>query len=205
MNARFEEHIVGYDAKEFWRPFDWSEANRNRFLYRLDITKPLSVDVLIWPSIFTSESRPPLIKPFGFQSFWSDFFLLRKTVTIAHTEQPFREYRMIAAILVLGDYVKTPQITWHDRVPPVTPDQRGPDWKFIGYDVADQWALSGLSDCGFVPGRDDVAALRRRWGPLLNKWHLFDDLEIAIEFKHMSDQRMNDHAPFFVYGLWLVK
>jgi hypothetical protein len=206
MKATFEERIVGYDAKEFWRPFDWSEEKRNRFLYRLDITKPLSVDVLIWQSIFTSESRSLPIKQFGFQSFWSNLTLLRKAVTIAHTEQPLRDYRMIAAILMLGDYSKNHQITWHDRVPPVTPDQRGPDWKFIGYDVADQWALSGISDCGFVPGYDDVPALRKRWGPLLNKWHLFDDFDRAIEFKHMSDERMkNDHAPFFVYGLWLVK
>src|SRR6266851_6775584 len=197
MKARFEERIVGYDAREFWRPFDWSEENRNRFLYRLDITKPLSVDVLIWQSIFTSEGRSLPIKQFGFQSFWSDFTLLRKAVTIAHTEQPLREYRMIAAILMLGDYSKTHRINWDDRVPPVTPDQRGKNWKFIGYDVADQWALSGLSDCGFVPGHDDIAALRKRWGPLLNKWHLFDGLDIAIDFKHMSDERMkNDHATF---------
>jgi hypothetical protein len=206
MKATFEERIVGYDAREFWRPFDWSEENRNRFLYRLDITKPLSVDVLIWQSIFVSESRRSPIKQFGFQSFWSDFTLLRKAITIAHSEQPFREYRMIAAVVVLGDYSKHNPINWNDRVPSVTPDQRGADWKLIGYDVADQWALSGLSDCGFVSGYDDVPALRQRWGPLLNKWHLFDDLDAAIEFKHKSDERMkSDHAPFFVYGLWLIK
>ena len=206
MKAKFEERIVGYDAREFWRPFDWSEENRNRFLYRLDITKPLSVDVLIWQSIFASEGRSFPIKQFGFQSFWSSFTLLRKAITIAHREHPFREYRMIAAVLVLGDYCENDLINWNGRVPPVTPDQRGPDWKLIGYDVADQWALSGLSDCGFVPGYDDAPTLRKLWGPLLNKWHLFDELDAAIEFKYKSDERMkNDHAPFFVYGLWLIK
>ena len=202
------EIIVGYDAREFWQTYDssWSEKDRKRYLYRLDVKKPLSVDVMIWPSVFSAADRRGPAKRLGFQSFWADFTLLRSAVTQAYSERPLGDYRMIAAILVLGEYAKSDAVPWSERIPPVHPDRRGPEWTFLGYDVADQWALSGLLDCGFVPGLDDVPKLRQRWGPLLNKFHLFDDFDAAVAFKQMSDERLkNDHAPFFVFSLWLVK
>jgi len=91
-------------------------------------------------------------------------------------------------------------------LPPVNPEQRAPDWVLLGYDVADQWMLSGLSNCGFRPGLDDAPSLRAEWGPRLNEFHLFPDIDDAFLFKRFSDERLrSDHAPFFVFGLWIVK
>jgi hypothetical protein len=75
----------------------------------------------------------------------------------------------------------------------------------LGYDVCDEWGLSGLSNCGLEPGREDVAALRAKWGPLLNRAHLFDSRDAAAAFAHASDARVEEHAPFFVYELWRVE
>ena len=201
------ERIIGYDAREFSQNLDtWSEQAREGYLYRLDVVKPLSVDAMIWPSIFSADHRPPPLPHVGFQSFWSEFARLRTAVTTAFEEKPLSEYRMIAATLVLDPDANSQAVPWDERIPPVDPDRREPDWKFLGFDVADQWALSGLTDCGFVPGLDDVRALRQRWAPLLNKFHLFDRYSDARDFRRFSDERMkDDHAPFFVFGLWLLR
>ncbi|HEX8703058.1 MAG TPA: hypothetical protein VF815_29745 [Myxococcaceae bacterium] len=78
-------------------------------------------------------------------------------------------------------------------------------WTFLGYDVADLGgSISGLMNCGFLPGQDDVEALRAVWGPKLNSRHLFDDVADAVAFKDFSNHRVPEHRPFFVNGLWLL-
>jgi hypothetical protein len=77
------------------------------------------------------------------------------------------------------------------------------NWTSLGFDVSDGSGLSGLSNCGYA--KDEVPALRERWGPHLNTYHLFSDVDQAIEFKRLSDNRVREHAPFFVYGLYLVE
>jgi hypothetical protein len=38
----------------------------------------------------------------------------------------------------------------------------------------------------------------------LNHHHLFTSLEPAWIFREVSNQRVPEHRPFFVYGLWLI-
>ena len=199
------ERIVGYDAREAWISFEsaWPEERKQSFLYRRDLVKPLSVDVSVWPSIFQSE-RVPAPGRFGFQTTWAEFADLSEALTQACEKRPLKQFRVIAITLVLGAYSSADHVPWNERIPPAAPAQRGPEWAFLGYDVADQWMLSALTNCGFLP-TEDVAALRREWGPKLNQFHLFTDLESAAAFKHISDKRLeNDHAPCFVFGLWAV-
>lgn len=208
LEDQIEERIVGYDAREYWRTMDqsWPERRKQKFLYRLDVLKPLSVDTLVWPTIFESEQRPAPVGFEGFQDCWADLFELQGAVTLAYQEKPMRAWRMVASVLLLGPYCQDDDVPWSSRLPPVNPDERGSDWVFLGYDVADQWMLSALSNCGFLPGLDDVPKLRAEWGPRLNKFHVFRNLDDAIRFKHFSDERLrDDHAPCFVYGLWIVK
>ncbi len=75
-------------------------------------------------------------------------------------------------------------------------------WILLGYDVADSGFTSGLSNCGYRPDLDDVEGLRRDWAPRLNAGGLFDDLEHAIAFRALSDGRIPEHAPFYVYALY---
>jgi hypothetical protein len=74
--------------------------------------------------------------------------------------------------------------------------------RLLGYDVADDVFLSGLSNCGYTD--DEKSALRPKWAPHLNKYHLFDDANIAYEFKTIADARVCEHAPFFVFGIYLL-
>lgn len=202
------ERIVGYDAREYWMTLDdgWTDQRKQGFLYRLDIVKPLSADTRVWPSIFKAEERPSPSNHVGFQSSWADLFHLRNEVTDAFRIKPMRAWRMIAITLMLGEYSHADRVPWNVRLPPVNPDHRDATWTLLGYDVCDQWLLSALSNCGFLPGLDDVVSLRLKWGPMLNEYHLFRELEEAIEFKRFSDERLrDDHAPCFVFGIWVVR
>jgi len=73
----------------------------------------------------------------------------------------------------------------------------------LGFDVADRWLLSGLTNC-VHRSEPDFAGLKHDYEPFLNRFHLFDDSEIANTFRHVSDGRVPDHAPFFVFSLWRV-
>jgi hypothetical protein len=78
----------------------------------------------------------------------------------------------------------------------------GTRWRFLGYDIADAGDISGLSNCGFE-GRE-LERLRPTWAPRLNDHGLFSDISDAVSFRSATDQRVREHAPFQVYGLWLV-
>ena len=196
-----EERIVGFDAREMWLDpaLSWTEKRRADFLFRPDVPKPLSTDTVVWPSVFdlNENTRPPGC--FGHQDLCEQ--LADVQVHLASV-QPGRCY--VIAITVFTSSPSEAQ-EWDELTSTTTPATRDDSWTFLGFDVSDQWLLSGLSNCGFLPEVEDVASLRARWGPQLNQHHLFDSLDAATAFKDVSNVRVQEHAPFFVFGLWLVQ
>jgi len=203
--------LLGFDARVARPDESWDERRKRAMLFRLDVVEPLSIDSVVWPSIFEhhSELRPPYVGPYGF---WDDLANLRR-----HADA--RGDRRIAAFAVAAGACTPEEWTALDAflrgvspdgqpgltIPGTNPPTVKADWSFLGYDVADLGGgTSGLMNCGFVPELDDVGALRLRWGPKLNAVHLFDRLDDAREFKEFSNRRVAEHAPFFVHGIWLV-
>jgi hypothetical protein len=75
-----------------------------------------------------------------------------------------------------------------------------------GYDVADYWMLSGLTNCGYKPEEEEEAASPAPvWGPRLNDWHLFADPDDAETFADVMDKRVPEHAPFYAFGLYQLR
>ena len=172
MKAKFEERIVGYDAREFWRPFDWSEENRNRFLYRLDITKPLSVDVLIGNPIFASEGRSFHRSNSSDSRVFGPVSRSSARRSPSHIENyPFREFRMIAAVLVLGDVLRERANKLEWPRPPVTPDQRGPHWKLIGTMSRINGPSAAFPIAALFPDTTTLPPFANSGTARLNKWH----------------------------------
>jgi hypothetical protein len=94
---------------------------------------------------------------------------------------------------------------WSARTTNIIPALRDPAWALLGYDVCDQWLLSGLSNCGYGTNESEIQILRETYTSDLNEHHLFDALKPAVDFMHLSDERVPEHAPFFVFGIWLIK
>jgi hypothetical protein len=182
-----QEILLGFDARR--RDAITPREQLAGFLLRPDAVETLSVDTLIWPSAV--EDTPAWI---GMNApFWEDIVSLRRHVSGAgpHT--------LIAA-------------TWHftpgEQRGPVgpyisqtTPIARDPGWQFLGYDVADP-TISGLSNCGYTP--EEMRELTPIWAPRLNDRGLFEDEADAAAFRDLTNQRVPEHAPFFVIGLWLI-
>ena len=68
----------------------------------------------------------------------------------------------------------------------------------LGYDVADVGFWSGLSNCGYT---EEAATLRPEWRNRINQYGLLQNHKDAFEFMEISNRRVPEHSPFWVYGL----
>jgi hypothetical protein len=194
MNGK--ELLLGFDSREE-QGSAWDAKRREDFLFRIDVVRPFSTDTMVWPSVLDSESRPASC--IGHQTLWNDLECLESS-SLASGLRPFW---LIGVTLQLADNSTEEINRFRSEVPPTSPALRSPAWSLLGYDVSDKWLVSGLSNCGFLPG-DDVQALRREWSRKLNDHHLFDRLENAMAFRELSDRRAVEHSPFFVFGIWSI-
>ncbi len=205
-----EEQLIGFDVREMWfkSPAElWTERNPDIiFLLRDDVLKPLSTDTFVWPSVFSYFLDEPLPKPEWtglIQDTWENLDTLENTVQY-HWGSNWKPYSVIAITVLSGLFDHHDQEVWGDRTGYNTnPPTRDPAWQFLGYDISDQFLLSGLSDCGY--SQEEKQLWLERFGVDLNQWHLITDHKKAFEFKKATDQRVPEHAPFFVYGLYLIR
>lgn len=189
-----EEHMLGFDCREMWQAFKttWPQWRKDLFLLKHEIEKPLSTDTTVWPSIFDDEEDGGWR---GHQFLWASLAKMQ-----AHMETTVIPYWMIGISVVLHNS-ETQQI-WQPIYAQTTPSQPETDWTLLGYDVADFYLLSGLMNCGYEPAEIDSLAIKTK--AHLNQYHLFSNLNAVHEFREISDQRATEHAPFFVYGLYLI-
>jgi hypothetical protein len=178
MLGGVRSRLLGFDVRQA-PGARWSADRRAQFLLRPELMAPLSVDEGVWPSAVpeTTSWRG------GPQNLWSHLASL-----------PRAEWTLAVAQVC---FEGTPSPFTTDET---TPTQLDESWTLLGYDVADTWLLSGLSNCGYHT--DEVAPLRGTWGPRLNDHHLFGQLDDARAFAALSGRRVSAHAPFFVFALW---
>jgi hypothetical protein len=140
-------------------PTDWNSDRRERYLLRLDVERPLSVDRRVW-ALETGRGGS------------------RVALSVLDQEAPERVQSIWFPYEVEGEP------------------------RLLGYDIADDVFLSGLSNCGYTDA--EKAALRPRWAARLNRFHLLDQVDAASEFKALTEARVPEHAPFFIFGLYLL-
>ncbi len=184
--------LLGFDARETGGGGEWSEQRRGDYLFRPDVARPCSIDPRVWRPVVEALDSP--------SRFWDDLERLQEAIH----EQPEQPW-----IVALGVSLSACSPEEAAAVEPFLLSGQHHEfdarWTLLGYDVADLGgSISGLMNCGFLPGHEDVEALRAAWGPKLNARHLFDDVADAVAFKDFSNHRVPEHRPFFVNGLWLL-
>lgn len=197
------EELLGYSAREMWLD-PWPESRRAASLFRLDVRKALSVDVLVWPSGFDADpslDTPPWMG--HIQDLWDSHERLERELD-RQWHGRWKPSWIIAGTLLTDTCSPSQQAEWATRIGPVEPPLDRDRAQLLGFDVADFWLLSGVSDTVFQPS-EDAGALRRRWAGELNEFHLFRTSAAAREFIPVANERSPEHAPFFVFGVWLVK
>lgn len=200
--------LLGFDAREMWRgPKEDLPANDEHcFFLRQDVTKQLSADTVLWTSLFQGDEALPKPQWIGpIHSLWEDLQTLE--THLQHVQNTEIKPYWIIAITLRTDQLKSTELAYWKRyrgAELIRPSLVDAEWELLGYDVADQWLLSGLTSCAFDKGAE-VEALRKKFNPTLNTYHLFASIDSAMEFRALSDKRVPEHKPFFVFGLWLIK
>ena len=154
-----EQRVLGYDAREtkFTGTVAWLEQRRHEYLLRPEVITPLSTDTTVWPSVFSEryerDPRPPSkLEPPPWtgpiQNLWDDLTRLTAVLDAAWGKD-WQPCRLIAVTLLYGRYDQEERERWDQRLVGITPPAISENWEFLGYDVSDEWLLSGLSNCGY--------------------------------------------------------
>jgi hypothetical protein len=205
MTMRSNEFLLGFDAREMWLdPQEyWPDSRKKMYLLRDDVVRPLSIDTSVWRDVFdadTSLQRPQWTGPI----LWDNFATLQEYMDTAWSERTLPYW--IIAVTLQEDLCESEDLQeWYARASNIIPSLRDPAWALLGYDVCDKWLLSGLSNCGYGTNESEIQILRDTYASDLNEHHLFASIEPATEFRMLSDERVQEHAPFFVFGIWLIK
>jgi hypothetical protein len=196
----FQTTLLGFDVRVPRGSPDpaWTVERRGRYLLDPSIGRPLSADPAVWPRAILTAGEGAA-SPDGPLDLWLELDRLRAVSPTGAA--PRGDVVALGITYACGD-VAAP--AWLARsAPPCTPAAPELGWPCLGFDVADGGLTSGLMNCGFLETMDDVASLRRRFAPCLNASGLFRRFGDADAFRALSDARVLEHAPFFVFGLWL--
>ncbi|MHB0992510.1 MAG: hypothetical protein ACYC3O_13210 [Burkholderiales bacterium] len=181
----------------------WNLKRRTTYLLRENIRFPLSVDTAVWseaddwnllPIIFADFNSQPNSAPNGL-----GLYSLRSLETL--DQQPELDKPVLISISVIGNVVHELQHRHciQNLLPIATLVSRG--WVCLGYDVADWWLLSGLSNCGYAV--EEKKSLSNQFAGDINEYGLFVSGNTAQAFCADCNLRIPEHAPFAIYGIWI--
>ena len=209
MNKYLVEFDIRLDAEHYVQKW-WDQKQRDEYLLAPSTPWPLSVDGLVWPSLFRvskvdflPDLAPHVIDavPGRFPDH-SDFEQLKNI-----REMSRRRNGIMIAIELFTEKVPEGDVITYEQagalcgfeVPVTNPASLPAQSHFLGFDVADASHLSGLCNCGYKT--EQKKELSVRWAKRLNDFGLLQSLEDALEFREMTDKRVAEHAPFWIYGL----
>jgi hypothetical protein len=183
----------------------WPLARRRAFLLNEGIDVPLSVDSSVWPAPTIAPATAQRLDEMRLTRFDDSYHLedVRQVQGLLRLEIPRGDRWTL-----FGCDEKT-NLSLCERVG-LRPHQVGvssvlgqSEWAFLGFDIADAGLTSGLSNCAFVG--DEKQKLANQFAASLNEHGLFTDLDLANRFVEISNARVNEHAPFFAFGIWVQK
>ena len=214
-----DRHLLGYDvrlAAETYVAARWDDQARRVFLLRPEIAWPLSVDPMVWPSIFQYQDAnvaarylplsgwidaAPADFPHQVLDLWQDPDAMVVAYRSGAATSPIARDAVPVAIEVLTDPGAFAGGHWGPLFDSQAAARTAPDdWVLLGYDVADEGMISGLANCGY----DDAAKpdVVRRVVADLNDAGLFDALDAAKAFRTEADARVPEHSPFHIFALY---
>jgi hypothetical protein len=194
----------------------WDAHRRSVFLLRDDLEKPLSTDKLVWPSIF-NVGMPLSYYDSDFEEDlgdlkWpaplpiNDFFLfseIRPLQEHVASNWAFKEKPIcFIAVTLYIDEGELADASRSGMCAEGSIETLHNSYEFLGYDISESGLLSGLMNCGYGPTLNDVPSLQKTWGPHLNRYHLFTEIDWARQFKQVTNERVREHGPFHVFGLY---
>lgn len=166
----------------------WTAERRATYLLRPDVAFPLSVDPNVWARVPGDVTYP---LP------WTPVEDVHQRAAALMSSM----HRVCVAVFAAAAEDAGEEEELRSRTGADTLLAVDLAWTFVGFDVADGTEISGLSNCGYG---EELDASRTAWAPRLNDRGLFRVLEDALAFRKVTDARVPEHAPFTVYGIWIL-
>jgi hypothetical protein len=220
LTVDLEPQLLGYDVRLDRSVYAkaWT-SERREYLANTDTERPLSVDWQVWPSYFVERNRLPPerggkhLEPYLIERAIEvdlpedkiRFHGLRLWASLGDMLECYAERKYDAATgVVIAVWLEHATSAPHAHFevvldPDVSPHALGKNWALLGYDVADQWLSTALTNRWA-----DREALRVSIGAKLNPHGLFGARQDALEFRQTSDELFQDGRPFSVYGLYRI-
>lgn len=218
MNHRIVRFDVRLDKSDYLDTL-WDRERRQSYLLRPDVEWPLSVDPLVWPSVFYSEIFKEAVNlPYSSielppstddGDYWLNLDRMKEHYdshkkagtggVIVGIELFFPETSLVGEVVHYEELDGIQCGIWLGRT---VPSELPPGSELLGYDVADAGWISGLTNCGYLS--DEKEPLARAWASRLNNFGLLASLDDAMEFKRLTDERVKEHSPFWIYGIWRI-
>lgn len=192
----------------------WDHERRTRYLLRPEIKWPLSVDQMAWPSFFRYNRYQMGPAYFQFDGMiditpnstrhlalelWPDLDKM-KVYFLKQRSTQEKNGIQIAVLLVANESLFLDEYWSAVLDPALSLNNLPKEWLLLGYDVADRYMISGLTNCGYDD--NEKILLQKRWGSLINEYGLIKTLDDAVSFKRVCNKRVQTHYPFYVYGLF---
>jgi hypothetical protein len=191
----------------------WDATRRARYLLRPEVQWRLSVDGLVWPSVFRlkgldqlSDSPIEIDPDVAGGDPWRDLDRLRACYDAHRAPAPdgvFIGVELLSereAEAQTLPYVLPGGIQAAVWLEPTCPERLPEGSTLLGYDVADAHWVSGLANSAYED--QEIRALAPSWAARLNSFGLIDTLDVAIAFREVCDARLPGHVPFWIYALW---
>jgi hypothetical protein len=177
---------------------------RDEFLLRPDLKCVCSIDQHIWPSLFvfypqqrmvhqSAEGLIPAVLAYG-SGFWTNLDYMCETLLQSNRIGVKLAIELLAPSEITAKGFPSTLLSLQPE-----PNRLPEGSVLLGYDVADAGLWSGLSNCGYT--EDELNQIRPEWSKKINDLGLLESEEDAVAFKEISDKRVPEHAPFWVYRL----
>ena len=184
--------LLGFDLR---LPIDdatflqWTPERRAGFLINPAVRWPLSVDPVTWERARSGSGPSPLN-------------LRDRVPNTANPDVARGNALVIIQIDLVDERSREDEASvvpaWWD--PQTSADDL--NLKHVGFDVADVWLLSGLTNCKLLP--TELRMLRERFIRCLNQFGLFSDARDAYDYARAVDLLVSEHCPFYVYRISLL-
>ncbi len=202
--------LLGFSARATHT--DRNESVCREQLLRPEVAWPLSTDYMVWPTVFDKGGDDHWCEHVGsgssLQDLWGSLDELKAALAaeLPAGDWPAGSYQLIAVARMFINH--SGPLTWPGHPDafhgPIDPPEIDEAWEFLGYDVSDNWLLSGLSNC--LSANDPEYAKWEEWFAIkLNDHGLFTEIDDAVEFTGAIDEKVKEHAPFAPYGIWRLE
>lgn len=187
-------NFIGYDlrvAQSRSAEKMWSHARRMEHLVSVAVDVPLSVDRAVWPSAF--DELVPVEAMATRRDFDFEHKFCRCLDCVRFVLHGVND-RVRHTLEIVAVWTERPG---GDTCIATPQDYASVEWTLLGFDVADEFFTSALTNCG-LGGR-----LREEEGvsQMMNRNCLFSEFRDAQGFLSVCDTLLPSHSPFSVFKI----